>query len=265
MKTRMLFFVLMAVAWGAVTEQAAPVLPPPRQGGVYVVAHRGAHEGIPENTLAAYRKAIELGADFVEIDVRETKDGHFVSVHNSTVEGYTKEAKGAVKDMTLAELRALDIGSRVGPQWKEERIPTFEDILDLCKGKIGIYLDLKNAPVEKLIPLIRARGMERAIVWYADPGELKQVREQCPECILMPDPGPEKFLPKVLECFQPRVVASSWNDVSESFIKTCHAANAVVLMDDKGPACWEKALSWGLDGIQTDHPEALIKYLQERK
>ena len=51
----------------------------PRNGGIYVVAHRGVHEGIPENTLAAYRKAIELGADFVEIDVRETKDGALVS------------------------------------------------------------------------------------------------------------------------------------------------------------------------------------------
>lgn len=262
---RVLMLILMTVTWAAVAEQASSVLPPPRHGGVYVVAHRGAHEGIPENTLAAYRKAIELGADYVEIDVRETKDGRFVSIHNSTVDGYTKEAKGPVKDFTLAELRALDIGSRVGPQWNEERIPVFEDILDLCKGKIGIYLDLKNAPVEKLIPLIKARGMERDVIWYAGLVEQKQVRDLCPECIPMPDPGPEKMLGKLLERFKPRVVASSWENMSESFIRSCHAAGAIVIMDDDGPDCWEKALGWGLDGIQTDHPEALIKFIQERK
>ncbi|MBN2307888.1 MAG: hypothetical protein JXR94_02890, partial [Candidatus Hydrogenedentes bacterium] len=72
---------------GAGSEEAPPPLKPPKHG-VYVVAHRGAHEGIPENTLAAYRQAIELGVDFVEIDLRLTRDGEYVSVHNSTVDDY---------------------------------------------------------------------------------------------------------------------------------------------------------------------------------
>jgi len=63
---------------------ADDVLPPPKNGVMYVVAHRGAHKGIPENTLAAYAKAIEFGCDFVEIDVRTTKDGVLVSIHNET-------------------------------------------------------------------------------------------------------------------------------------------------------------------------------------
>ncbi len=87
------------------TATAPPPLPhPPKQGGMYVIAHRGAHQGIPENTLAAYRKAIELGCDFVEIDVRTTKDGALVSVHNATMEAYTGGAELAVRDLTLAEL-----------------------------------------------------------------------------------------------------------------------------------------------------------------
>ena len=98
----------------------------PKHGGVYVVAHRGAHEGIPENTLAAYQKAIDLGVDFVEIDVRTTKDGRFVSIHNSTVDAYGDGATGEVMDFTLAELRALDIGSRVGPEWEGAKVPTFD-------------------------------------------------------------------------------------------------------------------------------------------
>ena len=89
-------------------------LRPPRHAGIYVVAHRGVHDTIPENTLAAYRRAIELECDFVEIDVRTTKDGHLVSIHDSTIDRYTiRGEKGKVSEMTLAELQAIDIGSRI--------------------------------------------------------------------------------------------------------------------------------------------------------
>ncbi|MBX7254854.1 MAG: glycerophosphodiester phosphodiesterase family protein [Candidatus Hydrogenedentes bacterium] len=247
---------------------AAPesVLPPPKNGHVYVVAHRGAHQGIPENTLPAYQKAIDLGADFVEIDVRTTKDGKFVSVHNGKVDDYTQGAvKGNVSDMTLEELRALDIGSRVGPEWKDTKIPTFEEILDLCKGKIGIYLDLKAAEVAPLIKEIKARGMERSVIWYAGPSKLKEVVKLCPECIPMPDPYEMKNLPKLLEQDKPRLVASSWDFYSKEFAEKCHAAGALVIVDDDGPQCWGPALDWGTDGIQTDEPEQLIAYIKQRE
>ncbi len=239
-------------------------LAPPRHG-MYVVAHRGAHQGIPENTLAAYRKAIELGADFVEIDVRTTKDGRFVSVHNSDLSAYTggKETR-KVRDLTFDEIRALDIGSVVGPEWKSTQVPSFEEILDLCKGKIGIYLDLKDADVEPLVAMIKARGMERSVLWYADPNELKEVESLCPECIPMPDPGPAANLDALLEDMKPRVVASVWRHYSKEFAEKCHAAGAIVIVDESGPECWEDGLKWNTDGIQTDHPEELIAFLKAR-
>lgn len=237
------------------------VLDPPRHG-TYVVAHRGAHEGIPENTLAAYQKAIDLGCDFIEVDLRETKDGHIVSVHNATIDAYTTDAKGLVKSFTLAQLKDLDIGSRVGPQWKDERIPTFEEILALAKGKIGIYLDLKDAPVEKLIAMIRAQGMERHVIWYAGPAQQKQVAKLCPTCNPMPDPGPEAFLKLILREHKPKIVASSWDNFSESFAKSCHDAGAIVIVDEDKPEDWPQLLAWKTDGIQTDHPAKLIQFLQ---
>ncbi|MCL4216689.1 MAG: glycerophosphodiester phosphodiesterase family protein [Candidatus Hydrogenedentes bacterium] len=250
----------------ALTAHAEAVLKPPRHGGLYVVAHRGAHEGIPENTLAAYRKAIDLGCDFVEIDVRTTKDGKFVSVHNREVDAYmTDGTKGLVKDFTLEELKALDIGSRVGPEWKDERIPTFEEILDLCQGKIGIYLDLKEAPVEPLIAAIKEHGMEKDVIWYSDPDELKRMKMLCPDCIEMPDPGPEEFLDALLEDLEPRVVASVWRFYSPTFVQKCHDAGAIVIVDESDPSCWEDAIAWKSDGIQTDHPAELINFLEENE
>jgi glycerophosphoryl diester phosphodiesterase len=256
---------LMILAPVANLAAAGPPLDPPKHGGVYVVAHRGAHDGIPENTLPAYQKAIDLGVDFVEIDVRTTKDGKFVSIHNETVDAYAGGTKGRIKDMTLDEVRALDVGSRVGPEWKGTKIPTFEEILDLCKGKVGIYIDLKDAAIEKLVPLIKERGMERNIVWYIGGGLVPKLRKECPECFEMPDPGPETGLPALLDSAKPRVVASSWGNLSKTFVEKCHAAKAIVIVDDKGPDTWKPMLEWGVDGIQTDRPADLIKLLGERE
>jgi len=245
---------------------ASPLPHPPRHGNVYVICHRGAHENIPENTLAAYQKAIDFGADFVEIDVRTTKDGQFVSCHNDKVDDYTKDAKGFVKDFTLKQLKAMDIGSRIGPQWKNERIPTFEEILNLCKGKIGIYLDLKDAPVDQLVKMIRAHGMENDVIWYASRHRLHELEKDCPKCFPMPDPGPQTFLPRVMEEFKPKVVASRWKYYSEDFAKACHKDGAIVMVDilkDNDKPCWDKALAWHTDGIQTNRPAELIAYLDK--
>lgn len=253
---------------GSITRAAGLDLPfPPAQhGGVYVVAHRGAHDGIPENTLPAYERAIELGCDFVEIDIRTTKDGHFVSIHNATIDAYTMDGTtGAVHDMTLAELKAVDIGSRVGPEWADTRIPTLEEILALCRGRVGIYLDLKDGDVEQIAAIVRAYGMTDYTLWYGVGRRIvERVNAACPECIPMPDPGPERNLPALLEHTRPKVVAAVWRHFSPSFVQACHAAGAIVIVDEQDPSSWEDAVEWGANGIQTDYPEALIAFLRDR-
>lgn len=253
---------LAAVAAASAAAGPQPLACPPRQGGVYVIAHRGAHNGIPENTLPAYAKAIELGADFVEVDLRTTKDGRIVSVHNSTVDAYTRDAAGNVAGFTLEELKAMDIGSRVGPEWADTRIPTLEEIIELCRGKIGLYVDLKAADVEVVAAKLRAAGMAEDAVWYAGAGQLRKLREACPECLPMPDPGNEKGLPRLLEMLQPKVVASTMKNLTPAMVKTCHDAGALLFVDDTGPGDWAQMLAWGVDGIQTDEPEELIALLK---
>lgn len=260
----MCFLVLVGLVAGQAASPGPLPTRAPQNGGVYVIAHRGVHDGISENTLAAYRKAIELGADFVEIDLRPTRDGHLVSIHNHTVGAYTQDAEGPVQDFTLDELRAMDIGSRVGPQWAQERIPTFEEILELCRGRIGIYLDLKQGNVADMLQLVRRYEMAGDVVWYAGAPHLRELQEACPECLPMPDPGAERNLQRVLEQFAPQVVASTWKHISATFVQTCHDAGALVFVDDGGPDTWEDLLSWGVDGIQTDHVAELIAFLRER-
>ena len=239
----------------------------PKNGNTYVIAHRGAHKGIPENTLAAYQKAIDLGCDFVEIDIRRTKDGRFVSVHNATVDVYVEGVTGKVNDFTLAELKQMNIGKRVGSSWENERIPTFEEILQLCRGKIGIYLDLKEPNVKQLVEIIQRYEMERDIVWYVPASYmdvLKEIKINCHKCVPMPDPGPKKNIAKVVEQIHPQVLATDMSKLSESFVKTAHANNAMVFVDENDGTMteWKKILKWGTDGIQTDRPEELIEFLR---
>ncbi|MCP4610978.1 MAG: glycerophosphodiester phosphodiesterase family protein [Planctomycetes bacterium] len=260
------FLSITSINCTGLKRESIKALFPPKHGDVYVVAHRGAHIGIPENTLAAYEAAIAMGVDFVEVDLRMTRDGHIVSIHNKDIDSYvTNGEQGLVSELTLEQLKQLDIGSRISSHWSNERIPTFEEILELCKGRVGIYLDLKDAPVEKLVYIVKEWGMAGQVLWYADFEELERIAKLCPECILMPDPGSEENLRKVIERFQPLVIATVWRYYSQSFVAKCHQADAIVIVDESAPTCWEDAFEWDSDGIQTDHPAQLIAFMEHRK
>jgi len=243
----------------------------PKNGNTYVIAHRGVHNGIPENTLAAYQKAIDLGCDFVEIDVRTTKDNKFVSIHNSTIDAYVNGETGKVRDFTLKELLKLDIGLRIGKEWKNTRIPVFEEILKLCQGKIGIYLDLKDADPIALIKVIKKYELEESIVWYLPASAkmlLLDIKTNCSACLIMPDPGQEKNIKQVLEVYEPKFLASDMYNISNSYIEQAHENHIKVFVDDdednpnKWQQEWQTLIDMSVDGIQTDQPEALISFIK---
>ena len=126
-----------------------------------LVAHRGASAYAPEHTLEAYRLALEQGADYVEQDLAVTKDGVLVCIHDLTLDRTTNveevfpdraAAEGSaggvrswrVHDFTLAEIKRLDAGSWFDKKFAGARIPTFQDAVDLVKGKAGLYPELKD-------------------------------------------------------------------------------------------------------------------------
>jgi len=262
-----LVLVLFVVPSG--TTFAKKPLLPPKHGGVYVVAHRGAHRGIPENSLPAYQKAAELGVDFVEVDVRTTRDGVLVSCHNADIEKYAPGLSGKVREFTLAQLEKIDIGNRVGAQWKGTHIPTLDAIFQAVQGHCGVYLDLKETPIKKLVALVQNYHMENSVLWYSPflrVGMFKKLHRLCPDCLAMPDPGPGWLLPLLLKMQRPKVVASVWDDFSRPFAERCHRAGAIVIVDEDngGPEEWQKLVDWGADGIQTDDPQGLIQFLEKK-
>lgn len=130
------------------------------------VAHRGASGYAPENTIAAYDKAVQMGADYFEIDVQVSKDGKLVLIHDNTV-NRTTNGKGFVGTKTLAELKQLDAGSWFNPSFQNEKIPTFEEVLDRYKGnKIGILIELKSPELypgveEKVAKALKDRNLDK--------------------------------------------------------------------------------------------------------
>jgi glycerophosphoryl diester phosphodiesterase len=108
-----------------------------------VIGHRGAAAYAPENTLASFRMAQDMGADWFELDVHLTKDGQVIVIHDEKVDR-TTNGHGEVRDMTLAQLRELDAGSKKDPKFAGEKLPTLAEALDLGRTKTGVYLEIKN-------------------------------------------------------------------------------------------------------------------------
>jgi len=114
-------------------------------GPMLGVAHRGASRHAPENTLAAFRMALEQGVPAVECDVRPTQDGHLVVIHDSTVDR-TTNGLGVVSEMRLEALRRLDAGRWFAAEFAGERIPLLEEVLELVRGRALIQIEMKNDP-----------------------------------------------------------------------------------------------------------------------
>jgi glycerophosphoryl diester phosphodiesterase len=108
-----------------------------------IVAHRGASSTRPENTLTSFEEAVRLGARIVEFDVRLSRDGVAVVMHDPRVER-TTDGTGAVHELTSAELASLNAGSADAP----ERVPMLADVLDLLSGRAGVAIEIKNLPGE---------------------------------------------------------------------------------------------------------------------
>ena len=138
----------------------------------WVIAHRGASAYAPENTVPAFRLAAEQGATFVEFDLRLTKDGQVVCLHDDSLErttdvedvfpdrsrvvGGQPQARWLLEDFTLTEVRRLDAGSWFGPAFRGTRIPTFRETIEALRGRAGLFIELKSPE--------RYEGIERFVL-----------------------------------------------------------------------------------------------------
>jgi glycerophosphoryl diester phosphodiesterase len=234
------------------------------------IAHRGARKFAPENSIPAFEKAIEMEMDYIEIDVRATSDGALVLSHDSTLDRMTGVG-GKVAEMTLGQIKKLDAGRTFGSDYGATEIPTLQETLELARGRIGIYLDLKEAPVPKVVAVLDEYGMVGDTVVYSDVGILRKIKSLRPDLAVMPGPGRWLSVPgiasAIVKNLPAEVVDSNLVDWSREAVEEVHGAGGLVYVDTLGQKDNREgmleAIEMGVDGIDTDHPDILLEVLQE--
>jgi len=233
-------------------------------GTILTSAHRGEHLKHPENSLPAIQAAIDAGVDYVELDVRTSSDGYLVLMHDPTVDRMTN-GKGAIRDMTFSEIRKLDLGARFPGKFPNLQVPTFDEALALCKGKIGIYVDTKNAAPKALIAAIERHDMgDHVMFWSERVSFLKQIAELRPSWKLMPEAFSPAHVREVIAALHPQLLGFDQRDFNPGTLAAAREANAGVFVDLNSPQDWEDGITARVAGIQTDWPAELVAYLRAR-
>lgn len=240
--------------------------------GVYQplnIAHRGASGYAPENTFAAFDKAVEMKADFFELDVQMSKDGHLVVIHDPTVDR-TTDGRGRVRDLTLAALKKLDAGSWFHGSFAGERIPTLDEILDRYSGKIGLFIELKKPELypgieEKVAQALKSRKLDqqsdgKIIVSSFNHRSVQRYHRLQPS---VPVGVILRFSPSGISDRQLRSVSeyASFINVNKrmvdsSLVDRVHRLGMKIGAGTVRKKAWAKRLkSLGVDGIVTDFPD----------
>jgi glycerophosphoryl diester phosphodiesterase len=253
-----LFFVgFAAMAAGVTSRQDVPL----------VIAHRGSSAQAPENTLAAFRLAVEQGADVVELDVQESADGEVLVAHDSDL---MKVAGVGLKigETDAAELRAVDIGSYAGAQFAAERVPTLAEALAVCKGKTRMIIELKSYGhdqrlEERVAAIVEAAGMEDSCSFMSLDhhmvGAMKRLRPQWRVGVLA-----AKALGD-LTSLDADFLAVEARMATPRFVRRAHRAGQdVFVWTVNDPAWMLTTLSRGVDGLITDTPDVARRVLARR-
>jgi glycerophosphoryl diester phosphodiesterase len=232
---------------------------------VLVIAHRGASGHAPENTLAAFKKAVALGATFIETDLQLSRDARFVAIHDATLDR-TTNGQGAVHDMTLAELRRLDAGTWFGSEYAGERIPTLEELLAFSKkNDVVFYLELKPGGSwggeHALIGALRESGeIPRSVVISFDASVVLNLRKIEPTLMagLLYDGQIENPLEKAIEVGARQLLVRG-DLVTPTLLTGARKKDLqVVCWTVNHPAHMRMLMAAGVDGIMSDYPDRLI-------
>lgn len=247
---------------------------------VEIIAHRGASAHAPENTLAAFRTAARMGADLIELDVRQTRDGHLVVVHDRTLTRTTDVKKRFPKlkpwrvgDLTLKQIKKLDAGSWFGRRHKGERVPTLAEALRTVKAaRLKALVELKN-PEE--YPGITGRllsqveddaywtSYERLTVQSFSWRYVRAVTEALPAVR-----GTVLGHPGTLELLGVRWYAGAVHpakgNITPAYVRDAHLRWLDVYAYTVNDAdTMVRLLEYGVDGITTDRPDLLWELRQE--
>ncbi|HDN80156.1 MAG: glycerophosphodiester phosphodiesterase [Chloroflexi bacterium] len=242
-----------------------------KQGKTLILGHRGARGYAPENTMPSFQKALEMGVDLVELDVRLTRDKQVVVLHDESLKRTTGVA-GLVGDFTWEEISHLDAGSWFGPEFAGTHIPLLEEVFRWAKGRVRLVVEIKHEQpdsellVDKTVELVKRYGLQEEVeIISFDHHLVKRVKEL--------EPGISTGILYVAVLVDPVAAARAagadaihpkYTFLNEETVREAHNAGLAVstwVVNEPEPAL--KLASWGVDCIGTDYPDRIIKALRE--
>ncbi len=234
---------------------------------VQISLHRGANRYAPENTVPAFAKAIRMGVDFVEFDVRTTRDGAFFLLHDSTLDGKT-DGKGPIDQQTSEAIRQLSAGIKFGKPYAEVRLPSLDEFLAATTGKVNLYFDAKAIPPAALAQAVQKYHMAARTVVYQSAEYLEKLKAIDPTIRALPPLSRPEDIARLASGLKPYAVDAKWDILSKDVIERCHKAGIKVFSDALGRhetiEDYLKAMDWGIDLIQTDHPLRVLRAIELR-
>ncbi|MFQ5434029.1 MAG: glycerophosphodiester phosphodiesterase [Anaerolineae bacterium] len=278
--------VVLAGVYGVLAWRAKPVAARPffANQSFMVIAHQGGEGLRPSNTMAAFSNAMTLGVDVLEMDIHLTADGEIVVMHDDTVDR-TTNGTGAIKEMTLAQIKALDAGD----YWTDDdgrthpyrgqgiTVPTLREVFEAFPDMpMNIEIKQKEPPmVEPFCALIREYGMaDRVLAASFHPEAMTAFRETCPEVAtsMVEDEIRPFFVLNLAfvggvyafpgEALQVPEYSGNLHVVTPRFVRTAQRQNvAVHVWTVNDPADMQRMLELGVDGIITDRPDLLLDVL----
>ena len=243
-------------------------------GRPLVIAHRGASGIAPENTMASFEQAVKLGADLIELDVHGSKDGRVVVIHDASTHRTCRgKLQGAVADLTLEQLKALDAGAWKGAQFAGERIPTLDEVLASFGGRAVFLIELKARGIErKVAQVIRDSGMESSVMLQSFDAEpvrvIHSLLPEVPAGVLYRDTwvldsaGRGRRIVEQVREVGASIAGMNVGAVSPGLVKALKDGGVGVFAwtaDDDW--IFRSLIDAGVDAIITNYPERLLQFL----
>ncbi|MBA2299874.1 MAG: hypothetical protein H0W22_03775 [Chloroflexi bacterium] len=247
---------------------------PWRRARPLVIAHRGHSLEVPENTLAAYRRAIELGTEMIEADVNLTRDGELVMIHDWTLDR-TTSGSGNVREATLDEVRGLDAGSWFGPEFTGLRVPTTAETIDLARDSgVMMCFEVKGADPDeadeialRLVDLLASRdALGWALMSSYHHRAMARARARVPELMLAPERLPDDVPAEPAEALrqaqalEARIIQNHYALLTPELVDHLHRADvAVWAWPTTEPQSIVDSIAVGADAVMGDDVTAMVE------
>ncbi|AWW30223.1 hypothetical protein DN752_08855 [Echinicola strongylocentroti] len=236
---------------------------------IELVVHRGGNRHAPENTLAAAEAAKKMGADYLEMDVRQSKDGVYYNMHDESVDR-TTDGIGKLADLTSGYIEQLDAGSWYRHGFKDEHVPAIEELVGLYKdSRMKLYVDFKAGDIADFVTKAKAWGVtsENSFFYFGDWEMAKEFVALDTGLPLKIKVGKEDDFDSLYQAFHPEIIEVEPANVSKELIDKAHAKGVKVMgwiAQDQRKAYLD-LLQYDIDMMNLDNPDVFASLLQNSK